>query len=112
MIFCNTLDCCRAAEHYLREKDIHTLCYHGDIPLDGRREAIQNFTGDAGMDGQAVLVCTDLAARSVLFLRLQRLVQCAAISLNGMCMGSPHEQSICFCSHDSAPKYWHRLART
>lgn len=63
MVFCNTLDSCRATEHYLREKDIHTCCYHGDIPLDGRREAIQEFTGDAGMDGQPVLVCTDLAAR-------------------------------------------------
>lgn len=63
MVFCNTLDSCRATEHFLREKDIHTCCYHGDIPLDGRRKAIQEFTGDPGMDGQPVLVCTDLAAR-------------------------------------------------
>lgn len=63
MVFCNTLDSCRATEHYLREKDVHTRCYHGDVPLDGRREAIAEFTGDPGMDGQPVLVCTDLAAR-------------------------------------------------
>ena len=63
MVFCNTLDSCRATEHFLREKDIQTCCYHGDIPLDGRREAIEEFTGDPGMAGQPVLVCTDLAAR-------------------------------------------------
>ena len=68
MVFCNTLGSCRATEHYLREKDIHTCCYHGDVPLDGRREAIQEFTGDTGMNGQPVLVCTDLAARCVLLL--------------------------------------------
>ena len=73
MVFCNTLDSCRATEHYLREKDIHTCCYHGDIPLNGRREAIQEFTGDTGMDGQPVLVCTDLAARYMLFIELQWL---------------------------------------
>ena len=68
MVFCNTLNSCRATEHYLREKEIHTCCYHGDIPLDGRREAIQEFTGDTGMNGQPVLVCTDLAARFILLI--------------------------------------------
>ena len=65
MVFCNTLNSCRATEHYLREKEIHTFCYHGDVPLDGRRQAIQEFTSEPGMDGQPVLVCTDLAARYV-----------------------------------------------
>ena len=65
MVFCNTLDSCRATEHYLREKEVHTLCYHGDVPLDGRRQAIQEFTSEPGLDGQPVLVCTDLAARCV-----------------------------------------------
>ena len=65
MVFCNTLGSCRATEHYLREKDVHTLCYHGDVPLDGRRQAIQEFTSEPSMDGQPVLVCTDLAARCV-----------------------------------------------
>ena len=35
----------------------------GDVPLDGRREAIADFAGEAGPAGQPVLVCTDLAAR-------------------------------------------------
>lgn len=68
MVFCNTLDSCRATEHHLRERGVPTLCYHGDVPLDGRREAIAQFSsGDTGPEGQPVLVCTDLAARSDTF---------------------------------------------
>jgi superfamily II DNA/RNA helicase len=64
MVFCNTLDSCRATEHFLRERGMPTLCYHGDVPLDGRRNAIARFTAEEpGLDGQPVLVCTDLAAR-------------------------------------------------
>ncbi|KAK9915806.1 hypothetical protein WJX75_004286 [Coccomyxa subellipsoidea] len=66
MVFCNTLDSCRATEHHLRERGVPTLCYHGDVPLDGRREAIAQFSsGDTGPEGQPVLVCTDLAARGL-----------------------------------------------
>jgi len=67
MVFCNTLDSCRAAEHSLREAGAATLCYHGDIPLDGRRAAIAAFTAEAAAPGapakRPALVCTDLAAR-------------------------------------------------
>lgn len=64
MVFCNTLDSCRATEHFLRERGLPTLCYHGDVPLDGRREAITQFTAETpGAEGQPLLVCTDLAAR-------------------------------------------------
>jgi superfamily II DNA/RNA helicase len=64
MVFCNTLDSCRATEHYLKERGLATLCYHGDVPLDGRREAIRAFVAEAGAPrGQPLLVCTDLAAR-------------------------------------------------
>ncbi|EIE27092.1 DEAD-domain-containing protein [Coccomyxa subellipsoidea C-169] len=66
MVFCNTLDSCRATEHHLRERGVPTLCYHGDVPLDGRREAIAQFSNsEPGPDGQPVLVCTDLAARGL-----------------------------------------------
>lgn len=75
MIFCNTLDSCRAADKYLQEHDLPSLSYHGDVPLDGRRQAIAAFAeGGNSADGspaagrqsssQPVLVCTDLAARS------------------------------------------------
>lgn len=74
MIFCNTLDSCRAADKFLQEHGLPSLTYHGDVPLDGRRQAILNFAqgGATAMrsnaDGrsasnQPVLVCTDLAAR-------------------------------------------------
>lgn len=65
MVFCNTLDSCRAAEHSLREAGAATLCYHGDVPLDGRRDAIAAFTADAAQ--KPVLVATDLAARCEAF---------------------------------------------
>ncbi len=74
MIFCNTLDSCRAADKYLQEHELPSLSYHGDVPLDGRRRAIATFaeggniadgSHDAGRQSssQPVLVCTDLAAR-------------------------------------------------
>ena len=73
MVFCNTLDSCRAADKYLQEQGLPSLSYHGDVPLDGRRQAIQQFaqgaqsdalsTNGSGSSKQPVLVCTDLAAR-------------------------------------------------
>ena len=49
---------------YLQEADLPTCCYHGDVPLDGRKEAIAQFAaGDSGEGEQPVMVCTDLAAR-------------------------------------------------
>ena len=63
MVFCNTLDSCRAAEHFLVERDLATVCYHGDVPLEERKTALHRFSG-ADVGGQPpALVCTDLAAR-------------------------------------------------
>ena len=36
MVFCNTLDSCRATEHALQEAGLPTRCYHGDVPLQAR----------------------------------------------------------------------------
>ena len=76
MVFCNTLDSCRAADKHLQEQGVPSLTYHGDVPLDGRRQAIQQFAqggqtepaqrSSASGSSQPVLVCTDLAARSAL----------------------------------------------
>ena len=65
MVFCNTLDSCRATEHALQEGGLPTRSYHGDVPLDGRAAAIADFCGDQGAasEEQPILVCTDLAAR-------------------------------------------------
>eukprot|EP00890_Picochlorum_soloecismus_P001414 jgi/Picsp_1/2273/NSC_05737-R1_protein len=67
VVFCNTLNSCRAVEHYLREGDIGTVCYHGDIPVDERKVAISKFAGthQGGSDISYVLVATDLAARGL-----------------------------------------------
>jgi len=68
MIFCNTLDSCRAADHFLQDRGVLTCCYHGDVPLGGRREAIERFApAEDSLEklDQPVLVCTDLAARGL-----------------------------------------------
>ena len=71
MVFGNTQAAVRAAEHHLRERGIPTVCYHGEMPRDARREAIEAFAG-AHAQGQGqgqgrppVMVCSDLAARGL-----------------------------------------------
>ena len=64
MLFSNTLDSCRAAEHCLREAGVPTVCYHGDVPLEERKAAILEFS-NAAADPPPVLVATDLAARGL-----------------------------------------------
>lgn len=61
MVFCNTLDSCRAAEHRLREQGLSTVCYHGDVPLEERKEALVKFSSEE----VPILVATDLAARGL-----------------------------------------------
>jgi hypothetical protein len=54
-----------AADHFLRERGLQTACYHGDVPVEERREAIKGFAAEE-VDGGSrppLLVCTDLAAR-------------------------------------------------
>ncbi|CAN0121874.1 unnamed protein product [Discosporangium mesarthrocarpum] len=61
LIFCNTVKSCQAAEHGLREADIRSLCYHGEVPSDERSANLQRFK-----DGEVeYLVCTDIAARGL-----------------------------------------------
>ena len=31
---CSMLENCRDMEHVLREKDLHTCCFHGNMPRD------------------------------------------------------------------------------
>ena len=56
-----------AADHFLTERGLQTACYHGDVPPDERRAAMQSFAGGDGVSGERppLLVCTDLAARWV-----------------------------------------------
>lgn len=48
MVFCSSVDSCRAVEHALRERGLPTLCYHGDVPLEERGRAMQEFSGADG----------------------------------------------------------------
>ena len=43
LVFCNTIKSCRAAEFGLREADIPTLSYHGDVPSDERATNLDRF---------------------------------------------------------------------
>lgn len=88
MAFCNSIQACRAVDHYLTEAGISTVCFHGEMPIPARKQAIQAFTGvDPGKAGGVsrgasaaaaeppVLVCTDLAARGLdMPVRVQNVV--------------------------------------
>lgn len=43
LIFCNTVKSCRAAEHALREVDLPSLSYHGEVPSDERSVHLERF---------------------------------------------------------------------
>ncbi|CAM6088770.1 unnamed protein product [Calypogeia fissa] len=64
MVFCNTLNSCRAVDHHLNENGIKTVNYHGEVPADERVENLTTFK--EAQDGSVpALVCTDLAARGL-----------------------------------------------
>lgn len=65
IVFCNTLDSCRAVEHYLSEQGIPTVCYHGDVPVSERKIAIASFSSESSDHAPPILVATDLAARGL-----------------------------------------------
>lgn len=79
MLFCNTVDSCRAVEHALREFQIPCLSYHGGLNSRDREANMALFRGEtfpaaapeaveARVDAKAastLLVCTDIAARGL-----------------------------------------------
>lgn len=90
LVFCNTVDSCRAAEHYCSENGVATVCYHGDMPVNLRQAAMADFSGndasqsndgdksgeEAASDGRGragfsgrrpVMIATDVAARGLDF---------------------------------------------
>jgi superfamily II DNA/RNA helicase len=61
LIFCNTVNSCRAAEHFLSERNAcETFSYHGELNSREREASLQAFR-----EGDGALVCTDLAARGL-----------------------------------------------
>ncbi|WOK96899.1 DEAD-box ATP-dependent RNA helicase 39 [Canna indica] len=63
MVFCNTLNSSRAVDHFLRENQMFTVNYHGEVPAEERVENLRKFKSDEG--DCPTLVCTDLAARGL-----------------------------------------------
>uniref|UniRef100_A0A0G4I0T6 Helicase ATP-binding domain-containing protein n=1 Tax=Chromera velia CCMP2878 TaxID=1169474 RepID=A0A0G4I0T6_9ALVE len=45
LVFCNTIKSCRAVEHALREMDMPSLSYHGEIPPAERKDNFDLFAG-------------------------------------------------------------------
>ena len=63
LVFCNTLDSCRAVEHYMQNNGFRSFCLHGSVPNDQRKGVIGDFLGSQS----GILITTDLAARGLDF---------------------------------------------
>ena len=61
LIFCNTIESCRAVEYALNENEVPALAYHGELRGTEREDNLDHFrSGDC-----QYLVCTDIAARGI-----------------------------------------------
>jgi superfamily II DNA/RNA helicase len=70
MVFCNTVQSCRAVEHSLSESGVDTVHYHGEMPPEIRAQSYQRFASAAAKESSSlppVMVCTDVAARGLDF---------------------------------------------
>jgi superfamily II DNA/RNA helicase len=75
LVFCSSMDSCRAVEHTMRERDIDTVCYHGEMPIQARKQSMAQFAGNHAPgsseevegSGALVMIATDVAARGLDF---------------------------------------------
>ena len=67
IVFCNTVQSARAAQHALAEAGLPSLAYHGDLNSAARSENLERFrtAGEGDSTAAHILVCTDLAARGL-----------------------------------------------
>eukprot|EP00571_Detonula_confervacea_P007014 CAMPEP_0172321652 /NCGR_PEP_ID=MMETSP1058-20130122/43942_1 /TAXON_ID=83371 /ORGANISM="Detonula confervacea, Strain CCMP 353" /LENGTH=735 /DNA_ID=CAMNT_0013037219 /DNA_START=48 /DNA_END=2255 /DNA_ORIENTATION=- len=68
LVFCNTVQSARAAEHALAESGVLCLSYHGDLNSADREDNLKEYrrVGEGGdSEGASVLVCTDIASRGL-----------------------------------------------
>jgi superfamily II DNA/RNA helicase len=63
LVFCNTVQSCRAVEHAMREVALPVLCYHGEMHSEERAASLEKFKDESG--GSNFLVCTDIASRGL-----------------------------------------------
>lgn len=45
LVFCGSVDSCRAVEHRCQDAGLPTVCYHGDMPIQARKESMAAFAG-------------------------------------------------------------------
>ena len=45
LVFCSSVDSCRAVQHHCNDEGIKAVCYHGDMPVTLRQEAMEQFSG-------------------------------------------------------------------
>ena len=66
MIFCNTIDSCRAVAYFMEVQFTGRLClsYHGEIKSSTRVRNMDIFRDDASLTPM-FMVCTDIAARGL-----------------------------------------------
>ncbi|EFJ43504.1 hypothetical protein VOLCADRAFT_121417 [Volvox carteri f. nagariensis] len=69
LVFCNTVDSCRAVEHFAREEGLPCVCYHGEMPSEERQESMATFAAAVAGGGARlpIMIATDLAARGLDF---------------------------------------------
>ncbi len=61
IVFCKSIDSCRAVDHHLNAKGFDVVSLHGDIPPRKRTEMFDRFFNQQAR----ILVCTDLASRGL-----------------------------------------------
>lgn len=45
LVFCGSMDSCRAVDHACQDSDLPTVCYHGEMPIHARKESMAAFAG-------------------------------------------------------------------
>jgi len=63
IVFCNSIKCTQAVEHFIREHKFNSTLLHGDIPHEKRYHNYLKFK----MQDAFILVATDIAARGLDF---------------------------------------------
>ncbi|KAF8819628.1 DEAD/DEAH box helicase domain-containing protein, partial [Cardiosporidium cionae] len=71
MIFCNTVQSCRACEHYVRENGWNSRSYHSEMPQITRDQNFEDFRDNTSV---SILVCTDLASRGLDIPNLNKVI--------------------------------------
>lgn len=71
MIFCSTVNSCRAVHYALKEAGISGVsCYHSEIPPEKQAEEFESF-----VRGEShIMVCTDLASRGLDILSVKHVI--------------------------------------